>query len=68
MIKVAQKNNNISPQELLYYFSLVTFILSYLTTKLYGQNITELDPSSYKAVSFRFILGYFSDILLFVGF
>ena len=68
MIKIVQKNNRISPQELLYYFSIVTCVLSYATTKVYKEDLTKLEPSTYKAVIGRFITGYFSDIFLFVAY
>lgn len=68
LIKIAQKNNAITPSELLYYFSIVTFVLSYFTTRVYKEDLTQLEPCSYKAVIGRFLMGYFSDILLFVGF
>jgi drug/metabolite transporter (DMT)-like permease len=52
----------------MYYFSIVTVILSYLSTKAYKEDILELEQSTYKGVVGRFIMGYFSDILLFVAF
>lgn len=68
MIKLATKHNNITAQELMYYFSLVTVVFSVGSTKYYGEDLLDLEPSAYKGVIGRFIMGFFSDILLFVAF
>lgn len=46
----------------------MTCLLSFATTKVYKENLIDLSPKLYKPVIGRFVMGYFSDIFLFVAY
>jgi len=42
--------------------------MSFISTKVYRQDLLDLDNNLYGSVVARFIMGFFSDILLFIAF
>jgi len=47
---------------------MVTVLMSFTSTKVYKQDLLDLDNNLYSSVVARFIMGFFSDILLFIAF
>lgn len=68
MIKLATKRYLVTPQELLYYFSIITFVFSFISSKINGKDVFDIPPKMYFAVTMRFVMGFLSDILTFIAF
>ena len=66
LIKVAMNNFLLSPQEVLYFVSLIVLLGFYFSSR--GQDILNIPPNMYSAILMRILGGFFSDIFLYIAF
>jgi len=68
LIKVAMKTFEVTPQELVYYVSIVVCLCFYTLAKTSGHDVLKVPVFMYKSIFFRILAGFFSDIFLFLAF
>lgn len=68
LIKVAMTTFEVSPQELVYYVSIVVCLCFYTLAKSSGHDILNVPVFMYRSIFFRILAGFFSDIFLYLAF